>query len=331
LPDRSLRPSPSASAGAAPSATSAPPPATSAATSDVGAMPSASAVVAPEAALGVRSAGPSVVDFTAAPGDSFVIHDPRPPTALGFAVSGRCPGAAVLRVDPGRAKAQETAGESRVAAVFTGGAHRYSLACSKPNGELEPRFAEGTITVVADAGSRQLPKSAPASNVDADGRRYTVLYQTLLPRISVRWPNAPAASSYALTVRSGSGSRSYSSKAPSYTLAAGTLTEGDHTLVFEADGVRSKATSVGIRFDNAAPTASIASPANGGFSAGSSELVSGAALPGFSVSVGGKELAQDGQSRFSEQLTAPAGQRALAIRFSQPGRGVHYYLRRSAE
>jgi hypothetical protein len=59
--------------------------------------------------------------------------------------------------------------------------------------------------------------------------------------------------------------------------------------------------------------------------------VSGAALPGFSVSVGGKELAQDGQSRFSEQLTAPAGQRALAIRFSQPGRGVHYYLRRSAE
>ncbi len=333
LPDRSVRSSSSALAGAvsAPPDASAAPPVDSAAPLELQAAPSASGLVPSEVASGARSAGPAIVDFYASPGDSFVIHDPRPPTALGFVVSGRCPGVAVLRVDPGRAKAQETVGESRVAAVFTGGAHRYALSCLKSNGEPGPRFAEGTITVVADAGSRQLPKSAPASNVDTDGRRYTVLYQTLLPKVSVRWPNAPTASSYALAVRSGSGSRSYSSKAPSYTFPAGTLTEGDHTLVFEADGARSKATSVSIRFDNAAPTASIASPANGGFSAGSSVLVSGASLPGFSVSVGGKELAQDGQSRFSEELTAPAGQRAPVIRFSQPGRGVHYYLRRSAE
>jgi hypothetical protein len=260
-----------------------------------------------------------------------VIHDPRPPTALGFTVEGRCPGAAVLRIGPGGPKAQETAGERRVAAVLSRGTHRYTLSCPEPNGELGPRFAEGTVTVLADAGSRQLPRSAPVSQLDADGRRYTVLYQTLLPKISVRWPNAPAAPSYSLSVRSGSAARTYSSKTPSHTLAAGALAEGDHTLVFEANGTRSKATSLSIRFDNAAPTASIASPANGGFSAGSSVLVSGAALPGFNVSVGGKELAQDRQSRFSEEVVAPAGQRALVIRFSQPGRGVHYYLRRSGE
>jgi hypothetical protein len=329
LPDRSLRRAGSAAASAsavaslAPSA--APEPADSVSPLEI--TPGASSAAVP----GARSSGPAVVDFGAAPGDSFVIHDPRPPTAVAFAVAGRCPGTAVLTVDPGRAKAQETAGEGRVAAMFSAGTHRYALSCQNPNGSLGPRVAEGTISVVADAGSRQLAKSAPASSVDTDGRRYTVLYQTLLPKISVRWPNAPTAASYALAIRSPSGSRSYTSKTPSYSLGAGTLGEGEHTLVFEANGMRSKATSVLIRFDNAAPTASIASPPDGGFSAGSSVLVSGAALPGFTVTVGGKELAQDSQSRFSEEVTAPAGERALVIRFSQPGRGVHYYLRRSAQ
>jgi hypothetical protein len=58
-------------------------------------------------------------------------------------------------------------------------------------------------------------------------------------------------------------------------------------------------------------------------------LVSGTAQPGSVVTVGGATLEQDAQNRFSMAVSAPADQ-ALAIRFSQLQRGVHYYLRRSA-
>ena len=112
--------------------------------------------------------------------------------------------------------------------------------------------------------------------------------------------------------------------------APGALPEGEHVFTFEADGKRSKPTSVVIRFDNAAPTASLSSPADGSFAPGSSVLVAGSALPGWTVSAGGRELEQDAQNRFSEQVVTSSGERALVIRFSQPGRGVHYYLRRSA-
>jgi len=117
---------------------------------------------------------------------------------------------------------------------------------------------------------------------------------------------------------------------PSYSFAVGALGEGEHALTFEGGGARSKSTSLVIRFDNAAPTASITSPADGSFAAGARVTVSGTALPGFVVSVGSETLEQDAQNRFSKVVAAPAGQGALPIRFAQPQRGVHYYLRRSA-
>jgi hypothetical protein len=54
------------------------------------------------------------------------------------------------------------------------------------------------------------------------------------------------------------------------------------------------------------------------------------ALPGWNVSVAGKELAQDKQQRFSAEVKAPGDVRGLLIRFSHPQRGVHHYLRRSS-
>jgi hypothetical protein len=54
------------------------------------------------------------------------------------------------------------------------------------------------------------------------------------------------------------------------------------------------------------------------------------AIRGWTVSAGGRQLALDDQSRFSEQVAAPAGQRALQIGFEHASRGLHYYLRRSA-
>jgi hypothetical protein len=270
------------------------------------------------------------VDLVVGAGDSLVIHDPKPPTAIGVLAGGRCARGAVLTIDPGRAKPRETAGDAQVSGEFGAGSHRYVVRCLETDGKRGVKVGEGSISVLADAGSRQLAKTAPATDVETDGRRYTVLYQSLLPRISVRWPGAPAAPSYTLRVTSPNGSRSFSAASASYGFAPGALIEGEHTLSFEAAGARSRPTGLAIRFDNAAPTASIASPAEGGFGAGQQVLVAGTALPGWTVSVGGETLAQDAQNRFSATVASPAGLGALAIRFAQPQRGVHYYLRRSA-
>jgi hypothetical protein len=309
-------------ASAAPSARSAAPEPTEPPRAESSADPSAPPVP------GARPAGPGVVDFVAGAGDSFVIHDPKPPTSIAFVHSG-CDGELVLTLDPGR-RPRETSGRGRVSAEVSSGSHRYTVACLAAGETKGTRVADGNVAVFADAGSRRLARTAPASAVDTDGRRYTVLYQTLLPIISVRWPNAPAASAYTLRVGSSSGARTFATSKPSHSFAAGALAEGDHTLFFEANGVRSKQTSVAIRFDNAAPTASISSPADRSFAPGASVLVSGSALPGWTVSAVGKELTQDAQNRFSGDVGAPVAERALAIRFSHPSRGTHYYLRRSA-
>jgi hypothetical protein len=128
----------------------------------------------------------------------------------------------------------------------------------------------------------------------------------------------------------GKGQKTFSSASASYALPAGTLGEGSHEVWFEAHGERSRKTSVVVQFDNAAPTASISSPAERGFAPGASVSVSGMALPGWTVSAGGHELPQDSQQRFSGDVPGPVGVAALAIRFSHPQRGVHYYLRRSS-
>jgi hypothetical protein len=108
------------------------------------------------------------------------------------------------------------------------------------------------------------------------------------------------------------------------------LNEGSHEVWFEAAGQRSRSTTVVVQFDNAAPTASISAPGERSFAPGAAVTIAGSALPGWTVSVQGRELAQDAQQRFSGEAVAPSDVRALAIRFSHPQRGVHYYLRRSS-
>ena len=308
------------------------------------ASPAASATVTEDGPAGVASAAnpsalavPSTsfkpglerVDISIAAGESIIIHDPRPPTAVGVLAGDRCSGSALLSVDLNQGRREERVGEKRIGVALASGAHRYVVRCLGEGGAQGDKIAQGTISVVADAGLRRLATTAPLTNVDADGRRYTVLYQSLQPRIAIQWPNAPPASSYVLTVSSPRGTKTVTASTPHYFFASGSLAEGQHTFSFQAGGRRSRETTVVIRFDNAAPAASIASPADGSFAPGSSVLVSGTAQPGSVVSVGGETLQQDAQNRFSTAVNAPSDQ-ALAIRFIQPQRGVHYYLRRSA-
>jgi ferric-dicitrate binding protein FerR (iron transport regulator) len=271
----------------------------------------------------VRQHGFDYHELVSAAADSFVVHDPHPPTIVAFPNPAGCEGRAALHI---AGAGPVFVGEGGVSAPFQAGRHRYVLSCLAADGTSVGAETKGVITILADAGSRQLPASAPDTVVDADGRTYTVLYQNRLPRIIARWPKAPAAASYSVQVSSAGRSRALASSAPQQTFEAGSLGEGVHQLTFEGGGRRSRTTSIDIRFDNATPTASIASPADG-FSPGAQVSVSGMALPGWSVSVGGNTLVQDAQNRFSG-LAPTAGARALAIRFSHPQRGVHYYLRR---
>jgi hypothetical protein len=185
--------------------------------------------------------------------------------------------------------------------------------------------------ISADAGTRRLPTTAPASTVETDGRNYTLLFQNRLPAVVVRWPKPPNGDAFELRVKSPGGrSRTLTTSSPSYTFPPGKLGEGSHEFVFEGGGTRTKPTLLEVRFDNAAPAASIESPEDGSFSPGSEVLVAGTALPGSKVSVGDQELAQDDQQRFSGSVRAPTSEAALAIRLHQPNRGNHYYLRRAS-
>ncbi len=294
-----------------------------AAANPAAASPSAAASGQAVSADDHRAHGPDVADFLAAAGDSLIVHDPHPPTVVGFATP-RCSGVAVLEVG---AKKRETIGTAKVTAAFPAGRQRYRLRCDSDAAPL----AEGFVTVLADSGSRRLASAAPTNRIDADGRRYTILYQSLLPKVSVRWPNPPSAGSFQLFLRSqGKGQKQFSAGTPSYALPPGALTEGAHELWFGSGSEQSRKTTVVVQFDNAAPTASISSPAEKAFAPGSTVSVAGMALPGWTVSVAGRELPQDGQQRFSGEVTAPGDASALAIRFAHPQRGVHYYLRRSS-
>jgi hypothetical protein len=223
----------------------------------------------------------------------------------------------------------EVVGERTVNVPLGPGGHPYVVRCLGADGRPGEEVAHGSIGVSADAGTRRLPTQPAASVVDADGRNYTVLFQNLLPSVTVRWPRAPAADSFVLSVKPPKGpAQSLSTKQPQYTFTSGKLVEGTHEFTFEGGGVRTNPTVVEIRFDNATPAASITSPADGSFGPGAQVRVAGSALPGSTVSVSGVELPQDDQHRFSGDVQAPSSERALAIRFVHPQRGAHLYLRR---
>jgi hypothetical protein len=174
-----------------------------------------------------------------------------------------------------------------------------------------------------------MPKKPPATGVLADGRTYTVLYQNQLPSVSIRWPKAPAGGSFVLKHSSSRGQRTYNTNQPSYGFRSGALHEGTHTFYFEGGGKVSRQTRVVIRFDNAAPTASLKTPGRINVKPGGEVSIAGTAQPGWTVDVNGKRLSQDGQQRFSSKVEMPANQRALEVRLTHPQRGTHIYVRRA--
>jgi hypothetical protein len=275
--------------------------------------PTATPAEPEEAPLDVGD-GVGRADVVVAAGESFVVHDPLPPTAVGISVGGVCEGPARLTV--GRLK---TDGRGQANLKLPAGQHRYEVRClNKP----QVVVATGGIRIVKDSGSRQLPSFSPTANVTTDGRSYTVMYQHRLPTVTVSWPTAPVASSYSLQVNG----RTITTKTPSYRFSS--LSQGSHRMTFSAATTpprQSRATTVDVVYDSQAPAARV-SELDSGYTPGENVKISGQALPGWEVSVGDRQLEIGAQQKFSAELT---GQESIPILFAHPTHGKHYYLRRS--
>ncbi|OQX69697.1 MAG: hypothetical protein B6A08_03585 [Sorangiineae bacterium NIC37A_2] len=254
-------------------------------------------------------------DLVVSAGETFWVHDPEPPTRIGFQSEGLCSGQVRLRVGE-----QEVQGEGTVSLSFGAGKYKYALYCTDGGERLA---AEGQFDVLRDKGAKPLPAFTPSATVHADGRVYTVYYQERLPQVTVVWPSAPSGTTYELTIDG----QVMSVAQPSVSLASGRLGPGTHQLVFSTTGTpkrTSRKTTVDIRVDAQATAARVAEPSER-FEPGSPVSVAGQAMPGYSVMLDGTELPLDNQRRFST-IASPKGTMALA--FTRPGRGTHYYLRR---
>lgn len=209
------------------------------------------------------------------------------------------------------------------------GSYRYQVRCKREDGWARAPVSKGRVRVLRDAATRKLPPSPPPVTVAADGRRYTVRYQNLLPAVTLKWPDAPPGAPYTLRVEGVGKPLRLSGGKPEQRLKAGRLREGEHRFWFETTGKkRSKQGKLRIAFDNTARTAYLSQPPVGGGVDRSKFRVAGAALRRSVVTLDDRRLSLDAQGRFSVEHSLPDVRKALAVRVAHPATGVHYYLRR---
>lgn len=269
---------------------------------------------------------PRFADFAIPAGESASIHDPGAPTAVRIRFDDRCPRGGVIEAGRGRAK-RLARGERSSILLLEPGRYRYALRCIEDEGPGDA-VASGRLRIDRRRGTKPLPIKAASNTVDADGLSYRIKYQNLLPNITFRWPDAPSGS-YTLTLSSkGERPRTYKTNGPTHTIRSGELPEGTYRFRFEGKNSRSEEGVIIIAFDNASTSGYLRSPRIGASWNGSTVEVEGAGITGSRVSVNGKRLALDQQRRFEARVTKP-DQGALAVRFSHPRRGIHYYVRRN--
>jgi hypothetical protein len=274
---------------------------------------------------------PTYFDFAVNVGtdsSSFRIHDPRGATAVRFQFAAKCPNGGVIEADrDNHFRAPKVSGGKDGANVMlASGGWAWRLRCS--NGSEEGgAVASGSISVVRDDGRRPLPPKPGKNPIDADGRNWTIAYQSLIPIVEVHYPGK--GSNFVLHLATGGEDKTYTASKPVVEVPGTDLKEATYTYWFDHDGVKQDKTSnLKIQFDQTAPQVYIELPLNGQ-AFGADVQVKGAVLPGWSAKVGAFEVPIDKNSRrFDAKVPPPDGQ-ALAIRLSHPQRGVHFYLRRA--
>ncbi len=261
-------------------------------------------------------------------GETATVHDPRPPISVGFSTQA-CEKGVELDVRELRGNTRRVRAPTTPALRLGAGSFRYTVRCI--GDAAGSTRGNGMLRVVRDSGGRSLPRTAPKIPLDADGRRYNLRYQNLLPELRLRWPQAPQAATYQLELIAEGGAtiREQSTK-PEIRLRSGRVREGEYKFSLSAGAARSPETTLRVTFDDTARTAQLTEPKDLLFLPGSSVRVAGAALAGSMVRVGNVALTVGGDGRFSQPLTAPPAGRALAVRVQHPIAGVHYYVRRPA-
>ena len=253
--------------------------------------------------------------------DSMTLHAPSLPVTFRLQPPP-CDATLTAELDGRSAPQAELAAGGLSLRVTQPGAHRLRVRCGKRV------VRESTLRVQRDAANLELPKSAQRVEVEADGRRYTVRYQNVMPVVNVHWSDAKPASSYVLILRRGKRDQSFRIARPVRQVAGAELSEGDYEFWFTSDnGQRSEVGSLRIEFDNTARSLSLSEPVEGSVAQGDSVLVSGVALLRSQVFANGALLSLDPKGRFHAHVPLTA-EKTVLVRATHPAAGVHYYLRR---
>jgi hypothetical protein len=244
-------------------------------------------------------------------------------------IDGVCPDGGTVEIERGGRRRARLTGAGAVTAHLSRGRQIYRVRCADQSPRARPR-AWGSLALRRDSGTTPLSRKPPRSTIDADGHRYTVLFQTHPPALALVWPNAahPAKPLTLHIVKSGAGERVLRVKSAHTQLRAGALGEGTHTWWYAAgDGKQSPKTTVALRLDRAAPIAQFFADA-GAPAAPGAIPVDGVTLQNAKVSAAGRPVPVDDAGRFHAAVAPEAGGDAVAVRLELPGSGVHYYVRR---
>lgn len=256
---------------------------------------------------------------TIASGESPIIHDAAAPSPIRVTFQGVC----TVEVAKDRAFKRVIArsgGTDSANVLVPAGAFSYRTRCGG-------KTTTGTVRIVKDSGRAPLPKAAAKTLVEMDGREYTILYQNLLPQLTLSWKAAPKKPPYAFVLKSSTGEKRFTSDEPKVTIPAGDVREGSYTAWVEPKaGAKSEQGKIVIDFDNAAPSASIDTvEANV-----TTIVVKGVVIEGSTVSANGTPVELDRQRRFTAQLTPGESEDGAAIRILNSKGGIHYYVMRAA-
>ena len=257
-----------------------------------------------------------------AAGESPTFHDAGAPTPV-HVTFDTCKGPGTVEVAKDKSFKRVVArssGDGGANVLVPLGAFSYRVRCAG-------KGATGTIRVAKDSGRTPLPKAAAKTTVEMDGREYTILYQNLLPELTLSWRTAPKKASYTFVVKQGAAEKRFQSATPKLTLKPGDIREGAYTVWVEpAGGVKSEQGKLIIEFDNAAASASIDDVGN----AAGKLHVKGTVIEGSTVSVNGTPIDLDRHRRFETDLTPAEGEDGVAVRIVNAKAGIDYYVMRAA-
>lgn len=259
---------------------------------------------------------------------SFSVHDPHGSTAIQFAFQDKCPSGGTVELDHSSAFRTPRVSEGKESAnmLVPQGSWAWRLVCS--GGSVA---SHGQVSVVADSGRRPLPQKLSTNKIDADGRIYSIAYQSLIPNVVVKFKGT-GGSAFKLHLATGGADDVLESTTPSVEIPGKRLKEANYTFWFDKDGVKQdKITQLKISFDQTAAQVYIEAPTDNTVF-GADVEVAGAALPGWTAKVDAVEIpVNDSNRRFRAKVPPPTGGAlAIAIRLSHPKLGIHYYLRRGA-